>query len=142
MNRERLFPVSKHALTTISRCALLFLILTSGKPAFSQGADRQNTDNDYTKKIREYTTEPYFMTELVDHLPLSDKVPSPDKVLGYIAGTPNKLTYTKDIYRYYRELAKNSPRVRVFSAPERSEEGREQILLAIGDETALAKLDH
>ena len=58
------------------------------------------------------------MTELVDHLPLSDKVPSPDKVLGYIVGTPNKLTYTKDIYRYYRELAKSTPRVRVFSAPE------------------------
>ena len=141
MNRERLFPVNKLAHTIISLCALLVLILASVEQVFSQHADRQNTDNDYTKKIREYTTEPYFMTELVDHLPLSDKVPSPDKVLGYIAGTPNKLTYTKDLYRYYRELAKNSPRVRIFSAPERSEEGREQILLAIGDETVLAKLD-
>ena len=77
----------------------------------------------------------------MDHLPLSGKVPSPDKVLGYISGTPNKLTYTKDLYRYYRELAKSTPRVRVFSAPERSEEGREQLLLAVGDEVALAKLD-
>ncbi|MDQ2856169.1 MAG: hypothetical protein M3R68_07550 [Acidobacteriota bacterium] len=98
-------------------------------------------DNDYTKKIKEYTTEPYFLTELVDHLPLSDKVPSPDKVLGYIVGTPNKLTYTKDLYRYYRELAKASPRVRVFSAAERSEEGKEQLLVAVGDEALLAKLD-
>ncbi|MBC8030716.1 MAG: hypothetical protein H7Z16_11440 [Pyrinomonadaceae bacterium] len=99
------------------------------------------TDNEYTIKIKEYTTESYFRTELVDHLPMSDRVPSPDKVLGYIAGTPNKLTYTKDQYRYYRELARTSPRVRVFTAPERSEEGKEQILVAVGDEAALAKLD-
>ena len=98
-------------------------------------------ENDYTKKIKEYTTQPYFRTELVDHLPMSDRVPSPDKVLGYIVGTPNKLTYTKDIYRYYRELAKTSPRVRLFTAPERSEEGKEQLLIAVGDEAALAKLD-
>ncbi|HEY0430740.1 MAG TPA: M14 family zinc carboxypeptidase, partial [Pyrinomonadaceae bacterium] len=100
-----------------------------------------DADNDYSKKIKEYTTEPYFRTELVDHLPMSDKVPSPDKVLGYIVGTPNKLTYTKDLYRYYRELAKTSPRVRVFSAPEKSEEGKEQLLVAVGDENLLAKLD-
>src|SRR6476661_463130 len=37
----------------------------------------------YAAKVKEYTTESYFMTELVDHLPASDKVPSPDKILGY-----------------------------------------------------------
>ena len=95
----------------------------------------------YGAKIAEYTTEKYFMTELVDHLPLSDKVPSPDKVLGYVIGTPNKLTYTKDQYRYYRELAAASPRVRVFTAPEKSEEGKEQILVLVSDEANLAKLD-
>ena len=98
-------------------------------------------DAAYGAKIAEYTTEKYFMTELVDHLPLSDKVPSPDKVLGYAVGTPNKLTYTKDLYRYYRELAKASPRVRVLIAPEKSEEGREQMLVIVSDEANLAKLD-
>ncbi len=98
-------------------------------------------DTAYGAKIAEYTTEKYFMTELVDHLPLSDKVPSPDKVLGYAVGTPNKLTYTKDLYRYYRELAKASPRVRVLIAPEKSEEGREQMLVLVSDEANLAKLD-
>src|SRR5215213_3362492 len=98
-------------------------------------------DTAYGAKIAEYTTEKYFMTELVDHLPLSDKVPSPQKVLGYAVGTPNKLTYTKDLYRYYRELAAASPRVRVFVAPEKSEEGREQMLVVISDEANLAKLD-
>ena len=77
-------------------------------------------DTEYGKKIAEYTTEKYFMTELVDHLPLSDKVPSPEKILGYAVGTPNKLTYTKDLYRYFRALAAASPRVRVLVAPEKS----------------------
>jgi hypothetical protein len=98
-------------------------------------------DPAYGAKIAEYTTEKYFMTELVDHLPLSDKVPSPDKILGYVIGTPNKLTYTKDLYRYFRALADASPRVRVFVAPEKSEEGKEQLLVLVSDEANLAKLD-
>ena len=98
-------------------------------------------DTAYGAKIAEYTTEKYFMTELVDHIPLSDKVPSPDKILGYAVGTPNKLTYTKDLYRYFRALAGASPRVRVLVAPEKSEEGREQMLVLVSDEANLAKLD-
>src|ERR1041385_8645564 len=98
-------------------------------------------DSAYGAKIAEYTTEKYFSTELVDHLPLSDKVPSPEKVLGYAVGTPNKLTYTKDLYRYFRALAAASPRVRVLVAPEKSEEGREQVLVLVSDEANLAKLD-
>ena len=109
---------------------------TPGKSAAPAAAE-----NDYSKKIKEYTTEKFFLTELVDHLPMSDTVPSPDKVLGYIVGTPNKLTYSKDLYRYYRELARTSKRVRLFTAPEKSEEGKEQILVAVGDEATLAKLD-
>jgi len=42
----------------------------------------QPLDPVYGAKIAEYTTEKYFLTELVDHLPASAKVPSPDKVLG------------------------------------------------------------
>src|ERR1043166_2248319 len=106
-------------------------------PAKTAPAD----DNDYSRKIKEYTTEKFFSTELVDHLPMSATVPSPDKVLGYVVGTPNKLTYSKDLYPYYRELARTSKRVRVFSAPEKSEEGKEQMLVAVGDEALLAKLD-
>src|SRR5437660_1405004 len=96
---------------------------------------------EYAAKVKEYTTQPYFMTEFVDHLPESDKVPSPDKVLGYTIGAPGHLTYTKDMYSYYRELEKSTARVRTFIAPEKSEEGKEQMLVAVGDEAALAKLD-
>jgi len=34
---------------------------------------------EYSAKIKEYTTQSYFSTELVDYLPASDRVPSPDK---------------------------------------------------------------
>jgi len=52
------------------------------KPAPVQAPAPQKLDADYTAKIREYTTEPFFLTELVDHLPASDSVPTPAKILG------------------------------------------------------------
>src|SRR5262249_19738243 len=101
----------------------------------------QGNDQEYTKKIREYTTDPMFLTELVDHLPASSQVPSPQKFLGYVAGAPGRLTYAKDVHRYFRELAKASPPVKVWSMGQ-SEEGREMILVALSDEANLASLDH
>jgi hypothetical protein len=163
MSREALSLLARRIFVLVIVCCALMFILPSVAPrALAQKQARQQSshpktaaptakvaspdtadeaDNDYSKKIKEYTTESYFRTELVDHLPMSDKVPSPDKVLGYVVGTPNKLTYSKDLYRYYRELARTTPRVRVFSAPEKSEEGKEQMLVAVGDENLLAKLD-
>ena len=74
-------------------------------------------DAAYGAKIKEYTTEKYFLTELVDHLPASDKIPSPEKVLGYAVGTPNKLTHVADLNRYYRALADATPRVSLLGVP-------------------------
>jgi hypothetical protein len=108
--------------------------------AFPLAASAQGVDEEYTKKIREYTADPSFLTELVDHLPASDKVPTTLKVLGYVAGAPDRLTYAKDVHRYFRELAKATPRVRVWSMGQ-SEEGREMILAAISDEGNMQKLD-
>src|SRR5579863_3967747 len=108
--------------------------------ALSINAQTQQLDAAYTAKIRQYTTEKFFSTELVDHLPASDSVPTPEKVLGYIVGTPQKLTYTKDIYRYMRALEQATPRVKVFSIG-RSEEGRETLLVAVSDEANISKLD-
>jgi hypothetical protein len=115
-------------------CLLFALSAWAAAPA-------QKNDEGYTAKILQYTTEKYFLTELVDHLPASDTVPTPEKVLGYPIGTPNKLTYTKDIYRYLRELEKASKRVKVFVIGH-SEEGREILLVAISDEANIARLDH
>lgn len=81
-----------------------------GKKAIKTEASPNNAE--YAAKVKENTTQPYFMTELVDHLPASAKVPSPDKILGYTVGAPGHLTYTKDMYRYYHELERTTARVR------------------------------
>jgi hypothetical protein len=122
----------------LSALAPSTLSQTKGRAPISPAAQR--LDEGYTAKIREYTTEPFFLTELVDHLPASDTVPTPEKVLGYVIGTPNKLTYTKDIYRYMRELEKATPRVKVFTMGY-SEEGREMILVVISDEANMRNLE-
>ena len=79
-------------------------------------------------------------TELVDHLPASETVPTPLKFFGRVVGTPGELTYAKDIARYYEALAKSSPRARLFTIG-RSEEGRDIVMLAIADEETIASLD-
>ncbi|MBZ5532214.1 MAG: hypothetical protein LAO20_12345 [Acidobacteriia bacterium] len=95
---------------------------------------------EYSKKIKEFTTEPFFSTELVDHLPLSSCVPPPDAFLHHIVGAPDVLDYTKDINDYMRLLASKSPRVKLWSIG-MSEEGREMLVVAVSDEANLAKLD-
>ncbi len=130
--------------------ALIGLFLTLGGSSWliegaagqdqSQTKSSQPVDKEYTESIIKNTTDKQFLTELVDHLPASATVPTPAKVLGYPVGTPNKLTYTKDQYRYYRELEKASPRVKVFVAPEKSEMGKEQLLIVVSDEANINKL--
>src|SRR6058998_3291343 len=100
----------------------------------------QSIDEEYTKKIREYTTETFFNSPLTDYLPASPNVPTPKAVLGDVAGAPGKLPYAEDVYRYLRMLEKASPRVKVFSIGT-TEEGREMIAVAIASESLLAKLE-
>jgi hypothetical protein len=96
-------------------------------------------DEDYTKKIKEYTTQPFFTSPLVDYLPASKTVPTPKAVLGDVAGAPGKLPYAEEVYQYMRMLEKASPRVKVFSIG-KTEEGREMIAVAIASEAIMAKL--
>ncbi len=101
---------------------------------------KQPVDQDYTAKIKEYTTAPYFGSPLVDYLPASKTVPTPKAVIGDIAGAPGKLPYSKEVYDYMRMVAKASPRVKVFSIGE-TEEGREMIAVAVSSEANIARLD-
>ena len=102
---------------------------------------QQPVDDEYTKQIRQFTTGKQFATELVDQLPASDRVPSPLKANGYIAGADGHLTYAQDVYKYMRALEAASPRVKVFSIG-KSEEGREMILVAISSNETIASLNH
>jgi hypothetical protein len=141
---KRLFPV----ILALVLCVGVYALgpsdkttKTAAKPTKPvSNAPAQPVDKEYTDSIIKNTTDKMFLTEFVDHLPSSATVPSPAKILGYPIGTPNKLTYTADQYRYYRELEKASPRVKTFLAPEKSEEGRDQMLVVVGSEENLAKL--
>ncbi len=128
-------------LRTLARSLFCGLLFSSFLGARADDLAAQPVDADYTAKIREYTTEPFFLTELVDHLPLSDRVPSPKKALGYVVGTPEKLTYSKGINAYFRALAAASPRVKVWTIG-KSEGGREMILAAVSSEENMGRIDH
>ncbi len=95
---------------------------------------KQPIDEAYTAKIRKYTTQPYFSSPLVDYLPASKTVPTPEVVLGDVAGAPGILPYAEDVYKYMRLLEKSSPRVKVFSIGT-TEEGREMIAVAVSSES-------
>src|ERR1043165_1105567 len=97
---------------------------------------QQKNDEEYGKLIKQHLQDPRITTELVDHLPASDTVPTPLKFFGRIPGTPGELTYAKDIYRYYEALAKASPRARYWKVGT-TEEGRDIVLLAIADEATI-----
>jgi hypothetical protein len=123
-----------------------FVTLTLALAATSQSARAQHdpskpgrnpsqaVDEEYTKKIKEYTTEPFFLSPLVDYMPAKAGVPTPTAVLGDIAGAPGKLPYSKEVYDYMRRLEKAlRGRVKVYSIG-KTEEGREHIAVAIGSD--------
>ncbi|MGA8502412.1 MAG: M14 family zinc carboxypeptidase [Candidatus Sulfotelmatobacter sp.] len=130
---------SKLALTVV--CSALFSFTI---PVFSQELNStfardpgQAIDQQYTDQIRKYTTDPSFISPLVDYLPASKTVPTPAKVLGDVSGAPDMLPYAEDVYKYFRLLEASSPRVKVFTIGH-SEEGREMIAAAIADPKLLA----
>ena len=100
----------------------------------------QPIDEEYTKKIKEYTTETFFLSPVVDYLPASKTVPTPKAILGDIAGAPGKLPYSKEVHDYMRLLAKSTPRVKVYTIGT-TEEGREMLAVAVASEALMAKLD-
>jgi hypothetical protein len=117
------------------------LAQTNKDAAARPGRDpNQPIDSVYTRKIREYTTEPFFLTSLVDYMPASKTVPTPMKTLGDIAGAKDHLPYSKEVYEYMRLLAKSTPRARVYSIGT-TEEGREMIAVAVASEALLNKMD-
>src|SRR5580698_6325971 len=105
--------------------------LATGSTALADGETspardpRQPVDEAYTAKIRKYTTAPYFSSPLVDYLPGSKTVPTPEVVLGDIAGAPGILPYAKDVYKYMRLL----------------EKGHEMIAVAVSSEPNLKNLE-
>ena len=97
----------------------------NGDTLFSS-ASAPNADPVFAEKVKEYTTEKYFMTELVDHLPLSDSAFS-----GKSAGLRRRDAKQTHLHEGSLSLLSRAgervpARARVHRA-RKSEEGREQI---------------
>jgi hypothetical protein len=127
---------ARHLLAAI----LTFAAVTaSAQIDLNHGFDRdpkQPIDKPYSDKIQKYTTDPHFISPLVNYLPASSTVPTPEKILGDVSGAPDILPYAEDVYKYFRLLEKSSPRVKVMTIGH-SEEGREMIAAAIADPALL-----
>jgi hypothetical protein len=138
--------MSRHPRSTVARFALALAVLAIAAPATTPAAQgraattQQKIDQEYTAKIKEHLQDPRITTELVDHLPASDTVPTPLKFLGHIVGTPGELTYTRDIYRYYEAIDKASDRITMWKIG-KTEEGRDMVVLAVADEATIKQLE-
>jgi hypothetical protein len=135
--------MNRHACLKLTLSLLAFLAVPSlwadGETAPARDP-KQPVDEAYTAKIQKYTTAPYFTSPLVNYLPASKTVPTPEAVLGDVAGAPGILPYAEDVYKYMRLLEKASPRVKVFSIGT-TEEGREMIAVAISSAENLKSLE-
>ena len=100
---------------------------------------KQTQDEDFAKSVKEWTTQPYFISPLVDHLPRVQGIPMPKDVLGYHIGAPARLTYYADILKYYRALAAATPRVRVETIG-KSDEDRELVVVWVSSDANMKNL--
>ncbi|HET8946316.1 MAG TPA: M14 family zinc carboxypeptidase [Candidatus Polarisedimenticolia bacterium] len=128
-------------------CAAVFLATAfAALAAFAAGpADEASYAPDRpepgsVEAIAAATTEPRFLSPWVAYVPESDTVPSPTDFLGHIAGAPGELSRTGKVFGYFRALAAATKRVHVETMG-KSEEGRDMLLVAVGDETAIAGLE-
>src|SRR5215510_13714306 len=115
--------------------ALLSLALSS--PALSQ----QKIDEEYTKQIKQFMRDPRISTELVDHLPASDKVPTPLKHFGHIMGAWGILDKNEPMNKYLESIAKAAPLRAKYWTIGKSEEGRDMSVLVVGSEEVIRNLD-
>src|SRR3982751_1104481 len=147
--RTCLTPVQKLPMPSnrlsLAAAAAPFVLAVAAVPCFSDAlVAQQPVDSAYSRQITELTPTDSrwkFTTELVSSLPASATVPTPLKVLGYVPGTLGRLSYVADLNKYFDALAAAAPaRVKRFSLG-KSEEGREQIVVAISDEANIANLE-
>jgi hypothetical protein len=122
-----------------SRSVLLvvFLVLPA---AHVLGQEADTPEPGSREAIAAATTEPRFLSPWVASVPDDATVPSPADVLGHVVGAPGELSRTAQIYGYYRTLAAASDRVRV-DVIGHSEEGREILLVIVGDAATIADLE-
>jgi hypothetical protein len=101
----------------------------------------QPQDEEFAKLVAEWTTAPYYLSPLVDHLPKVQGIPSPKDVIGHHIGAPATLTYYADILKYYRALAAATPRLKVETIG-KSDEDRELVVVWVSSDENIRTLQH
>jgi len=102
---------------------------------------QQKVDEEYTKQIKQFLRDPRISTELVDHLPASDKVPTPLKHFGHIMGAWGILDKAEEMNKYLAAIAKAAPNRARYWTLGKSEEGRDMSVLVVANEETIRNLD-
>lgn len=134
---------SRTKISTLTAWAVFACIalIPWNSPSAQGQATTQKIDAEYTALIKQYLTDARISTELVDHLPASDTVPTPLKFLGRVTGQPGHLTYAREIHQYMKAIADAAPQRAKWWVIGQTEEGRDQIVLAIANEETIKNLD-
>jgi Zinc carboxypeptidase len=122
--------------------ALFVLLLgLSAIPTAQLPVASEQSDPEFSKLVKEWTTKPEFISPLVDHLPKRAGVPTPRDVLGYHIGEPKKLTYWADQQKWYHALEKALPGRLKTTVIGKTEEGREMMVVYVSSEANLTNLE-
>ncbi len=133
--------VSRRARTLlIVALSLLATMRATAQQAATETRDpKQAQDSEFATKYKLWTGDAKWGSPLVDHLPVVKGIPTPREVIGYDVGAPKKLTYYADMLKYYRALAKATPRVRVEEIG-KSDEGRDLVVVWVSSDENMRKL--
>ncbi|MDQ8166108.1 MAG: M14 family zinc carboxypeptidase, partial [Gemmatimonadota bacterium] len=125
--------------------AAVMAIAAAGALAFAaaeSGAQAaQKNDEEYTRLIRQFSRDPRFMTDLVDHLPASNTVPTPLKHFGAIMGAWNVLQKSNQMDKYLMAVAKAAPGRTRYINIGKTEEGRDMSVLIVANEETIRNLE-
>lgn len=129
---------------TASRVAMVaiagVLALTTATSVLGQ-TQTQTQDEEYTKLIKQFSRDPRFLTDLVDHLPASKTVPTPLKHFGNIMGAWNVLQKSNQMDKYLMAIAKAAPGRSRYINIGKTEEGRDMSVLIVGNEETIRNLE-
>jgi len=137
MSMNRIF-ISKLCLLAVFALSAAPLCLADGESVPARDP-KQPMDEAYTAKIRKYTTAPYFSSPLVDYLPASRNVPTPEVVLGDVAGAPGILLTRKKFISTC--VCWNSQPARESNLYRKNRRGPRMIAVAVSSEENLKNLE-
>src|SRR5262245_38689234 len=127
------------ALAVSAAILLAAAAIPAQQMAYETRDPSQAQDEDFARAVKEWTTQPYFTSPLVDHLPKVPGIPTPKDVLGHHVGAPRTLTYYADALKYYKALAAATPRVKIETIG-KSDENRELVVVWVSSDENIKNL--